>query len=288
MTTLYQSKISNCFGFQAKELGVARMTEDEFLDYIRKSNPNQLSKPESQFFGVSDEDDVEEVVEEKVEVKEEPKPIPTSPAKSRSSSKKRARADVDEVATEPESLPPPAKTVKVKSEGKLAEVNVEREPSKVDIKPVDVKKTPAPTTAVPPKPVVNKPAELMWVDKYKPISLKSVVGQAGDKSNANKLLKWLRNWFSFHGKSDEKVKAAWPGLRDPEGKTFKAALLSGPPGIGKTSTAHLCCKEVGYDYFELNASDTRNKKGLHDTLSPALSSEALMGFKQKSRKLIQN
>ena len=29
----------------------------------------------------------------------------------------------------------------------------------------------------------------MWVDKYRPRSLKNVIGQQGDKSNANKLLR---------------------------------------------------------------------------------------------------
>lgn len=80
-------------------------------------------------------------------------------------------------------------------------------------------------------------------------------------------------YFLLHLK--DKVKASWPGLRDPEGKTFKAALLSGPPGIGKTTTAHLVIKEVGYDYFELNASDTRNKRGLHENVADALSSKTL-------------
>jgi replication factor C subunit 1 len=115
----------------------------------------------------------------------------------------------------------------------------------------------------------------MWVDKYKPLSLKNVVGQSGDKSNANKLLKWLREWFVNHSSSDEKVKAAWQGLRDPEGKTFKAALLSGPPGIGKTTVAHLCVKQVGYDYFELNASDTRNKNGLHGMVGDSLNNRTM-------------
>lgn len=35
---------------------------------------------------------------------------------------------------------------------------------------------------------------LLWVDKYKPASLKTVIGQQGDQSCANKLLRWLQNW----------------------------------------------------------------------------------------------
>lgn len=37
-------------------------------------------------------------------------------------------------------------------------------------------------------------AGLLWVDKYKPASLKAVIGQQGDQSCANKLLRWLQNW----------------------------------------------------------------------------------------------
>ena len=45
----------------------------------------------------------------------------------------------------------------------------------------------------------DKPAEvLLWVDKYKPTVMKSIVGQQGDKSNAKKLLKWLINWEDNH------------------------------------------------------------------------------------------
>lgn len=35
---------------------------------------------------------------------------------------------------------------------------------------------------------------LLWVDKYKPVSLKAIIGQQGEQSCANKLLRWLRNW----------------------------------------------------------------------------------------------
>lgn len=40
----------------------------------------------------------------------------------------------------------------------------------------------------------NKTEALLWVDKYKPSSLKAIIGQQGEQSCANKLLRWLRNW----------------------------------------------------------------------------------------------
>jgi replication factor C subunit 1 len=47
-----------------------------------------------------------------------------------------------------------------------------------------------------------------------------------------------------------------------DGTVFRAALLSGPPGIGKTTTAILACESLGLKYLELNASVARNKKML--------------------------
>jgi DNA polymerase III delta prime subunit len=41
---------------------------------------------------------------------------------------------------------------------------------------------------------------------------------------------------------------------------YRALLVSGPPGIGKTTSAHLMAKEAGYNPIELNASDARSKK----------------------------
>ena len=40
----------------------------------------------------------------------------------------------------------------------------------------------------------NRAENLLWVDKYKPASLKTIIGQQGDQSCANKLLRWLQNW----------------------------------------------------------------------------------------------
>lgn len=85
-----------------------------------------------------------------------------------------------------------------------------------------------------------------------------------------------------------------PWAKDDNGSYFKAALLSGSPGVGKyincmfvvsfgyicsflgkTTTAHLVCKELGFDIVEFNASDTRSKKQLQSHVSELLSSTSL-------------
>lgn len=38
--------------------------------------------------------------------------------------------------------------------------------------------------------------------------------------------------------------------------------MSGPPGIGKTTAAHVAAKVNGYELLEFNASDVRSKKVL--------------------------
>lgn len=112
-----------------------------------------------------------------------------------------------------------------------------------------------------PKPEPQRVSEL-FVDKYRPTSCKNVIGQQGGASPMNKLLNWLRNWYSE---------------LDSKG-FFRAALLSGPPGIGKTTTAQLVCQELGYDYLELNASDARNKKSLEENLNQLLGNTKLTNF----------
>uniref|UniRef100_A0A8B9S5L7 Replication factor C subunit 1 n=1 Tax=Apteryx owenii TaxID=8824 RepID=A0A8B9S5L7_APTOW len=117
---------------------------------------------------------------------------------------------------------------------------------------------------------------LLWVDKYKPTSLKAIIGQQGEQSCANKLLRWLRNWHR-NTSEDRQAKNNKFGGKD-DGTSFKAALLSGPPGVGKTTTASLVCKELGYSYVELNASDTRSKNGLKEVVAESLNNTSIRDF----------
>ena len=66
--------------------------------------------------------------------------------------------------------------------------------------------------------------------------------------------------------------------KDQDGSSLKEALLSGSPGVGKTTTATLVCEELGFTYIEMNASDTRSKKTLEEHISQSLNNKTMDGF----------
>ncbi|KAM8939515.1 replication factor C subunit 1 [Pelodytes ibericus] len=125
----------------------------------------------------------------------------------------------------------------------------------------------------------SKVESLLWVDKYKPTSIKTIIGQQGDQSCANKLIRWLKTWHQNHSSDEKKPAAKFSkfGGKD-DGSSFKAALLSGPPGVGKTTTAVLVCEELGYSFVELNASDTRSKNSMKEVVAESLSNTSIKGF----------
>ncbi|XP_015252568.1 PREDICTED: replication factor C subunit 1 [Cyprinodon variegatus] len=132
----------------------------------------------------------------------------------------------------------------------------------------------------PPSPK-GEAATLLWVDKYRPRSLKAVIGQQGDQSCANKLLRWLQNWHKHHSGGTGKPAAPrygkFGGGKD-DGSGYKAALLSGPPGVGKTTTAALVCEELGFSYVEMNASCTRSKNSLKEVVAESLNNTSIENF----------
>jgi replication factor C subunit 1 len=71
----------------------------------------------------------------------------------------------------------------------------------------------------------------LWVTKYAPTKLEEIVG------NADAIAE-LRAWLTAGGAG--------------------GALVTGPPGIGKTTAVHCVIRALGYDVVELNASDERS------------------------------
>ena len=105
-----------------------------------------------------------------------------------------------------------------------------------------------------------------WVEKYRPTRLSDIFGNT---AAVNNLKKWLSGWNS--GKKSAK----------------KAALLVGPAGVGKTSTALALANEMGWDVIEINASDKRNKKAIEQMLGAASQSKSLSGSKKLRMILVE-
>ena len=111
----------------------------------------------------------------------------------------------------------------------------------------------------------------LWVEKFKPRALKDLVG---NNVAVNKLASWLRAYN--HKTATQSVR---PGQ---DNTTAKAALISGPPGIGKTSTARLVCESLGYSVIEFNASDTRSKSAIDELASGLSTNTVLFGNNGKA------
>lgn len=127
-------------------------------------------------------------------------------------------------------------------------------------------------------------SSLPLVEKYRPKTMKQIIGQQGDKSCAHNLYVWLRDWDK--NRQDPKFKNS--SSKQTHGQSFKAALLSGSPGVGKTTTVHIVCKELGYDLVEFNASDTRNKTLLKEAVSGLLSNTTMKDYVTGTKQKITN
>ncbi|PCH41743.1 DNA replication factor C large subunit [Wolfiporia cocos MD-104 SS10] len=90
----------------------------------------------------------------------------------------------------------------------------------------------------------------LWTDRYAPQTIKEI---CGNKGQVEKLQKWLQDWSSS-------LKSGFKKPGKDGMNVFRAVLVTGPPGIGKTTSAHMCAKLAGFTPIELNASDARSKK----------------------------
>ena len=58
-------------------------------------------------------------------------------------------------------------------------------------------------------------------------------------------------------------------------KKYKAALVYGPIGVGKTSAIQALANELNYDLLEINSSDLRNAENISSFLNSALGQQSL-------------
>lgn len=127
----------------------------------------------------------------------------------------------------------------------------------------------------------------MWTDLYQPKTKADLVGNEGLVAQ---LEDWLKDWDDIHIRGNKKTlnygnnnfrkggQGGGGGWSNMPNVNAKAVLLSGPPGIGKTSAARIVCKDLGYEVLETNASDTRNKNSIQNMLKDLSSNQSLDYF----------
>jgi hypothetical protein len=174
------------------------------------------------------------------------------------------RATVHAVVAAPEKIEPVAK--------RLAAAAAPGHPEKKVASPSPRRVVERPAAPV----VLPSQAAEMWPDRHRPRNLREIVGNQGA---VQKLLDWLKTWDKVHlhgGAPSDALRTSGGGPRGHgQGAAARAALLSGPPGIGKTTTAQLVCREAGLTPIEFNASDTRSKNALQLRVSQMVQSHSV-------------
>ncbi|MHB1908307.1 MAG: AAA family ATPase [Nitrososphaerales archaeon] len=92
----------------------------------------------------------------------------------------------------------------------------------------------------------------MFSERFRPKQLAALIG---NEESRLALLKWLKNWTL----------------------DSKAVLLTGPPGVGKSTSVYSVAEELGYTVIEYNASDVRTKSRLTTSLGPSMQNSTIFG-----------
>ncbi|XP_010784184.1 chromosome transmission fidelity protein 18 homolog [Notothenia coriiceps] len=161
----------------------------------------------------------------------------------------------------------------------------------------------------------------LWVDRFSPRQYTQLLS---DDFTNRCLLKWLKLWDTVVFGRERKIRPVRSEKQPPNESSFKpnqpnqpnqnpirfktkiemteeildaeldqhkrprfkVALLSGPPGLGKTTLAHVIAKHAGYNVVEINASDDRSAEVFQKRIDTATQMKSVLGSNEKPNCLI--
>ncbi|KAI4154216.1 MAG: hypothetical protein LQ340_001829, partial [Diploschistes diacapsis] len=127
----------------------------------------------------------------------------------------------------------------------------------------------------------KKHRQTMWTERYRARKFTDLVG---DERTHRSVLRWLKAWdpLVFPGAAiKQDIKACVREDHSEEHGHRKILLLTGPPGLGKTTLAHVCAKQAGYEVVEINASDERNRDVVKGKIRDCVGTENVRGVNSK-------
>ncbi|KAK9810822.1 hypothetical protein WJX73_010031 [Symbiochloris irregularis] len=122
-----------------------------------------------------------------------------------------------------------------------------------------------------------KKQKTLWVDKYSPHSYLELLSEEGIN---REVAQWLMTWRRHMDAADrppgsEQQRAVHRPKRAPAPEQ-KLLLMCGPPGLGKTTLAHVVARHCGFRPMEINASDERTAGSLTSRINDAVQMQAVM------------